>query len=147
MRNERRCRKRYVPWCSGGLTCLPIAGRDTVSVLSSAKTASSDFFQSSSCNIIAPVLRSPVLPTQQWAPTTRNPFPRSSNMYSLRELRSAAPMASGLVCRPSDDSGTRTDKFARSDHPVRFSNELVDSIQKNTFVSFLPISVRQCDSG
>lgn len=26
-------------------------------------------------------------------------------------------------------------KFARRDHPVRFSNELVDSLQKNTFVS------------
>lgn len=32
---------------------------------------------------------------------------------------------------------TRANKFARREHPVRFSNELVDSLQKNTFVSRL----------
>jgi galactokinase/mevalonate kinase-like predicted kinase len=26
--------------------------------------------------------------------------------------------------------------FARSDHPVKFSNELVDKLQKNTFVRY-----------
>jgi hypothetical protein len=29
---------------------------------------------------------------------------------------------------------TVADKFARSEHPVKFSSELVDKLQKNTFV-------------
>jgi hypothetical protein len=32
---------------------------------------------------------------------------------------------------------TVADKFARSEHPVKFSSELVDKLQKNTFVRHL----------
>ena len=36
-----------------------------------------------------------------------------------------------------------TDEFARRDHPVRFSNELVDSLQKNTFVGHPAIAAQE----
>ena len=56
-----------------------------------------------------------------------------------------APPAQWLLCLSIETTRnmcTGADKFARRDHPVRFSNELVDSLQKNTFVS-CPATVAQ----
>lgn len=44
-------------------------------------------------------------------------------------------MAVVAIYRNNKQLVYNADKFARRDHPVRFSNELVDSLQKNTFVS------------
>jgi len=52
-------------------------------------------------------------------------------MSSRRTYPFAAPMAS---MRKYTRDEEEADKFARREHPVKFSNELVDSLQKNTFV-------------
>jgi len=53
-------------------------------------------------------------------------------MSSRRTYTSPSPMA--RVGRNKTLSQEGADQFARSEHPVKFSNELVDSLQKNTFV-------------
>ena len=65
---------------------------------------------------------------QLWAQKTQNPRARSHSMFSTRKSSSGRPMdARRLVPQLLTNSNR--------DAPVRFSNGLVDSLQKNTFVS------------
>ena len=52
-------------------------------------------------------------------------------------------MATMDICKYNAQVVYSADEFARRDHPVRFSNELVDSLQKNTFVSCLAIVLQK----
>lgn len=80
-----------------------------------------------SCHPQHLIARIPLPPHPSWVPKTPNPLVTSPSTSSHRMYPSARQLASRRDVDADDFS-------LRRDAPVRFSNELVDSLQKNTQV-------------